>query len=243
MVKNILVLVTTWMFSFYAFAFDYLPKGSGEVVNHAYFSLSYIENHELSEWVAHKLTKRSITGRTKRTNNFRFDPKVSTKTVNGSDYRKSGFDRGHMVPAGDMKLNRTAMSESFYMSNIAPQRASFNRGIWRSLEERIRSWVRAEGQMYVITGPVLERGLPPLNHSGVSVPSLYYKIVLSLNGKPKMIGFLFENYGSKQPLRKFAVSVDSIEQMTGIDFFPALADDLESQLESQVRIDRWHFRK
>lgn len=220
--------------------FNYLPDANGEVVHHRYYSLSYIEEHEVSEWVAHKLTRSMVNGNARRQDNFRRDPLVSTETASSRAYRGSGFDRGHMAPAGDMKLNRTAMSESFYMSNMAPQNPSFNRGIWRELEEQIRRWVRDSGTMYIVTGPILYRGLRQLLPEGVSVPESFYKIVFDYDRR-KMIAFLFENRGSRRSLDSFVVSVDFIEELSGIDFFPALPDAIEDDLEFRSYPEDWEF--
>ncbi len=221
-------------------SFDYLPVGSGELVNHAYYSLSYIETHEVSEWVAHKLTHAMINGSTSRTNDYRKDPLVSTESASPTAYQGSGYDRGHLVPAADMKLNHTAMSESFYMSNLAPQLPGFNREIWLELEQKIRSWVDAFGTMYVVTGPVLHSGLTQLPPQGVSVPEQFYKIILDLK-RNRMIAFLLDNASSQEPLESFVVSVDYVENLTGVDFFPALPDCLEDYLEAYSFPGDWQF--
>lgn len=221
-------------------SFNYLPSSNGELVSHRYYSLSYIEEHEVSEWVAHELTRSMVNGRTRRRDDFRRDPMVSTETVSERAYRGSGFDRGHMAPAGDMKLNRLSMSESFFMSNMAPQSPGFNRGIWRELEEKIRSWVRESGTLYVVTGPILHKGLRQLLPEGVSVPEKFYKIVFDRDRK-KMIAFLFDNRRSRDPLEDFVVSVDYIEELSGIDFFPALPDPLEDRLEAFSYPGDWNF--
>ncbi len=121
-----LLLTLTYSLS----AQDLLPTSTtGQIVEHTYFTLSYSEDHEQAEWVYYELTPMLINGTQARTDNFRPDPKVSTVSAQLSDYKGSGYDRGHLCPAGDMKLNKTAMSETFYLSNMSPQEASFNRGI------------------------------------------------------------------------------------------------------------------
>ncbi len=112
----------------------------GYLIQHTYFTLSYSETNRQAEWVAYNLTPSFINGPQERTDNFKIDPKVKSNPVGSGDYSGSGYDRGHLCPAGDMKLNLTSMSESFYMSNMSPQDPSFNRGIWETLESRVRTW-------------------------------------------------------------------------------------------------------
>jgi endonuclease G len=96
--------------------------------------------------------KKTIT---KRKDNFRSDPKVKTGSAALSDYKGSGYDRGHLAPAADFKWSATAMSESFYMSNMSPQVPGFNRGIWKNIESTVRNWAVENDEIYIVTGPVL----------------------------------------------------------------------------------------
>tara|TARA_Y100000768_G_C23990477_1_gene692183 strand:+ start:4570 stop:5292 length:723 start_codon:yes stop_codon:yes gene_type:complete len=206
-----------------------------EVIDHSYYSLCYNEKHEQSQWTEHKLNKSLISGLQTRTNNFREDPKITSGSAGSRDYRGSGYDRGHLVPAGDMKENYTSMSESFFMSNMSPQKPGFNRGIWRVLEEEIRSWVK-NTELIVLTGPVLRSGLDQIK--GISIPDQFYKIVYHPQSG-RMIGFLLNNEYSRTPLEEFAVSVNEIEQLTGIDFFSNLPLEVQNKLESQRNYREW----
>ena len=121
------------------------------------FDLGYNEQYEQASWVVYVITREEVeSGQVDRTDNFRPDTSISTGSAELKDYRGSGFDRGHLAPAGDMKWDRTAMSESFLMSNMSPQEPSFNRGIWKRLEEQVRNWAIEKDSLFVITGPVLE---------------------------------------------------------------------------------------
>lgn len=216
---------------------------SQDFIQHRYYSLCYSDQHEQSYWTHHLLTIASVNGPQKRTNNFRSDPKIASGSAGRNDYRRSGFDRGHMVPAGDMKLNYQSMSESFFMSNMSPQSPGFNRGIWRRLEELVRSWVRSGRDMLVVTGPILEDGLPRVNNL-VSIPKYHYKIVFDhKNPKAqKMIAFLFPNEYSKDSIKSFATTVDHIEKMTGLNFFRNLSVKLQNKLESKIDLREWDFK-
>jgi endonuclease G, mitochondrial len=224
----------------------FLPeKSRGEIIHHTEFSLSYVEQHEQAEWVNYILTKEMIdSASVSRTNRFKADDKVSTGSAHPDDYKYSGYDRGHLCPAGDMKHSETAMHESFLMSNISPQIPSFNRNTWKRLEDRVRVWAVENDSLIIVVGGVLEDSLKKIGpDSAISVPNYFYKVILNnLFQKEKMIGFLFENKSSNAILKSFVVAVDSIEALTGLDFFPFLPDSLEEELESFVNIDSWSFK-
>ncbi len=223
---------------------DMLPTSTtGQIINHEFYSLSYSEEHEQAEWVAYELTKESlIIPNVKRTGNFRPDPKVRKASASDRDYRGSGYDRGHMAPAGDMAFSKEAMSQTFYMSNMSPQIRNFNGGIWRELEENVRDWAYKNKHLYVVTGPVLKGGIQErIGHNNVSVPKAYYKVILDYTEPDaKAIAFLMDNEISYQPLEKYAVTIDEVEAATGIDFFHALLDDeTEERLESSFNVRDW----
>ncbi|MEE9439513.1 MAG: DNA/RNA non-specific endonuclease [Saprospiraceae bacterium] len=228
---------------------SFLPESTtGEVIRHKYYTLSYDESHEQAEWVAYKLTKRSLQlPNVKRAREFRTDKAVSTQSARHNDYTRSGFTRGHMAPAGDMAFCKEAMQESFFMSNMSPQTKECNGGIWRELEEATRDWGYDNKEVYIVTGPVLSKGhiLKKIGRNKVSVPDLFYKIILD-NKAPdiKAIAFLIPNERSEKPLSEYAVTIDKVEEITGIDFFADYLDsDLENILESQFDISDWRIDK
>ena len=223
-----------------SFAQNYFPISEGEIVSHSHYTLSYNEDYEQAEWVYYELTKPMVYGHTPRRNNFRTDPNVSSGTAQKQDYYKSGFDRGHLAPAGDMKISERSMSESFYFSNISPQYPSFNRGVWRELETLVRAWVSEEGDVHVVTAGVLSDINNYIGLNRVGVPSQFYKIIFS-DIHHKMIGFVIPNRNIDGELDQYVVTVDYIENITGIDFFSQLDDKIESLLESNINIDEWDF--
>jgi endonuclease G len=222
---------------------DFYPKKkkADQLIKHTAFALCYDEKYEQAKWVAYRLTEEMCTGNnTKRSNNFRMDESVKTRSATPNDYKKSGYDKGHLCPAGDMSWSEITMSESFLMSNMSPQAPSFNRGIWKKLEEDVREWVKLNKELYIITAGVLEDSLNTIGESKVAVPNYYYKIVLDVHlPEYKAIAFVMPNRESKLPVFNYAVSIDSVEHLTGIDFFPALPDSLESVLESKIDINSW----
>ena len=218
------------------------PIANEEIVTHHALALSYNDKHEQPNWVLHLLTKDVLYGTVGRTNDFRIDPDVKSGTVDSVDYWDSGYDRGHMAPSADFRWSKTALSESFYYSNISPQVPELNRGSWSMLENQVREWSIDAKELYIVTGPVLEDGLPtlPQGTHRVSIPKLYYKIILDyFLPEYKATAFLFPNRDVYYDLSQFNVSIDSIEKITGIDFFPSLPDTLEARLEIQKGLKQW----
>ena len=214
-----------------------LPAGrsSDDIIRHDGYTLRYADQYKQPYWVAYPLLAYEITGDADRDREqFKPDPLVENGTALPSDYTKSGYDRGHLAPAGDFKFSQRMMRETFFMSNISPQAPQFNRGIWKQLEEQVRSWAFRDKGLYVITGPVLKPGLETIGKQNeVAVPEYFYKVILYCNAPQiRMIAFLMKNEESNEPLREFVVPVDEVERMTGLDFFPKIPDDLEQKLES-----------
>jgi endonuclease G, mitochondrial len=222
----------------------FLPKSSGgQILHYKGFSLEYDESKEQAKWVAYQLTRNEVTNKVaKRRDNFRPDPQVKTGTATLNDYKRSGFDRGHMVPAADLAWSYESMSDSFYLSNMSPQEPSFNRGIWRLLEEKVRDWAVERDLLYVLSGPIYKEDLGAIGQSHVDIPSHYFKIVFDYK-EPDIgiVAFMMANEGSKGPLSKFIVSVNEIEKLTGIDFFYQLEDEGEEVLENMISSTSWSW--
>jgi endonuclease G len=217
----------------YLFSFSLCAHANGlepighcdQKISHNYYKICYSWDHKQAFWTYHHLTKKSITGGSQRKNDYRMDSHLDDPVFK-YDYKNTGFDRGHLVPAGDMKLNKTAMSDSFYMSNMSPQRPSFNRGIWASLEVAVRNMVISLGDAYVVSAPILDNHLSQIK-SGVTVPKWYYKVIY-FPQKQLMKAYLLENKSHKgHKYSEYQVSVNQIEALTGYDFFAGLDDQLE----------------
>lgn len=207
-----------------------------EVIAHSYYVLSYNETHEQPNWVMYMITKKHVEGAIQRESAFTEDKDVTTKSAKSADYHRSGYDRGHICPAADMRLNMISMKESFYMSNISPQKHQFNAGIWLDLENHVRSLVKEHDTLYVVAGPVLKPGLPKIKgtYNEISIPESFFKIIYSKK-EGWMSGYLIShsvNYKNKKPLKEYAVSVDSIEKITEIDFFSKMPN--ENELERSI---------
>ncbi|MGE4584511.1 MAG: DNA/RNA non-specific endonuclease [Sphaerochaeta sp.] len=213
------------------------------LVTHPGYTLLYDEQFEQARWVAYYLSRDELYGSYERGDDFRSDPSIPTGSANLEDYKGSGYDRGHLIPAADLSWSEEAMSGSFFLSNMSPQEGSFNRGIWSELEATVRNFADTEGGVYVVTGPVLTDGpYKTIGKSKVAVPKEYYKVILDYQEpERKAIGFLLPNEGSKKDLKSFATSVDHVEEVTGLDFFPKLPDPLEKQLERSYDVSQWQF--
>ena len=244
MLHKQLVILILFPIALFSQNFNYLPKSPNkQIVEHTAYTLSYLEKYEQAEWVAYKLSCNMTKGGVERKNKFISDPLVKTGSALPSDYTKSGFDKGHLCACGDMTYSPKTMRESFYMSNMSPQAKSFNRGVWKKLEELVREWSCQDSLLYIVTGPVLKNNLKIIGkRNKVAVPELFYKIVLVHHGKiNKAIAFLIPNQSCKESLTTFVVSIDKVEAVTGIDFFPDLPDKLENELEKKSDIRKWRF--
>ncbi len=220
-----------------------------------YYSLCYRESYEQAEWSAECIESSMLEKNAARSNDFRPDEKISTGSATLADYKSSGYDRGHLVPAADMSFDQDAMSETFYMSNMSPQAPQFNRGIWVNLETQVRAWAQKFGKIYVVSGPVLNKSAEEFSSIGknqVSVPEFYYKVILAPvykddddkktpeNSDSVMaIGFIIPNQKCEKEFWDYAVSVDEVESITNIDFFSRLEDSLEIQVESAFQLENW----
>ena len=232
-----LIGLTLWFLPLFAVA-QYEPRAAGERVAHTYFSLDYNEQHEQPNWVYYRLTHDLVSGSTKRRDDFRPDPAVSTGSAALADYKGSPYDRGHLCPAADMKLDKTSMSETFFLSNMSPQDPSLNRGRWAQLEALVRGFVRDDRDtIYVVTGPLFFANKGAIGANEVTVPGYFYKAVYcpSRGG----IGFLMPNRKVAEPVASWVVSIDLLEALTGIDFFPQLADDVEDRIEQAADPAVW----
>lgn len=218
--------------------FDYLPKANkNQIVKHQFYSLSYSEEFEQAEWVAYFLENSSSQNHFERPF-FDKDPLVTTGSANWKNYKKSGYDKGHLCAAADMKRSKSAFEDTFLTSNVSPQRHDFNDGVWNRLEQKTRYWAQKYNGIYVVTAGVLTGNLETIGSENVAVPKYFYKILFR-KSDAKMIGFLVPHEASEKALYDFVASVDDIEKATGLDFYPSLNDVLENKLESKSDWKEW----
>ncbi len=220
-----------------------LPSSTtGAIAAHDHFILSYNEPFEQAEWVAYMLKKEHLTYEDRKRPYFIEDPKVKTKSADWRNYKGSGYDRGHLCPAGDRRFSEYAYKETFYTSNISPQDRDFNAGIWNRLEMQVRRWAKRYGEVFVVTGGVLEEGLEEIGEEDVDVPKYYYKIIAKGDMDDlEVLAFLMPSSESSKALQAFLVPIDEVERMTGLDFFEKLPDGIEAKLESTTTVAGWKF--
>ncbi|MBQ2123829.1 MAG: DNA/RNA non-specific endonuclease [Bacteroidaceae bacterium] len=213
------------------------------IVEHTGFTLSFNREHNNPNWVAWELTAQEVSGSLQRNDDFDPDPELpANHQVTHADYTKSGYDRGHMVPAADMKWSRKAMNDCFYMSNICPQTHTLNAGGWETLESACRRWAKQEGAVYIVCGPVYKGAKHKTigKDLKITVPEGFFKVVLSMReGKEKAIGFYYANSNAKQTMEQTATTVNEIEALTGMDFFVNINDKLEERIESTCSLKQW----
>lgn len=208
-------------------------------IEHTAFTISYLDNHKHAEWVSYCLIGEELkSANVKRKDNFKVDPKY-TACANDKDYAKSGYDRGHLFPAANACTGEI-MDESFYYTNMSPQVPSFNRGIWKRMEAKVRDWAIEYDTIYVVTGALLADNLDYIGNN-VSIPKYYYKVVLVNTVKCKQaLAFFIGNGDIKsKKLENFAVSVNIIELITGLNFCKNLDEELQKLVESEVDIANW----
>ena len=211
-----------------------------QILHRMAYTVSYNSTTKTPNWVAWHLTRDHASGSSQRNQEmFQEDHQVKNGPTN-SDYYNSGFDRGHMCPAGDNKWDRKALLETFYFTNMCPQVHSLNAGGWNDLEIACRKWARKYGDVYIVCGPVPQRTpIRTIGRNKVWVPREFFKVVLCLRGEgsPKAIGFIYPNASASRKMFSYAMSVDEVERITGIDFFPQLDDNVEDRIEA----DRGYF--
>lgn len=212
-----------------------------QVIVHKGYTVSYNKDTRLPNWVAYELTDVEVNGTCKRNSRFFPDPDAKGRQADNDDYRNTGWDKGHIAPAGDMKWDEQAMLESCYFTNVCPQKHNLNGGDWRTLEEKCRNYARRYGCVYIAAGPVVgEAKNGVIGRNLVVVPDAFYKVLLVCKeGKYEGVGFYFENVAGHKPLSVYVKTIDEIEAMTGIDFFFTLPDKLENEVESVVNDEIW----
>lgn len=218
------------------------PKGTPEqILKRTGYVASYNKATLLPNWVAWHLTAERTEGSAKRSGvDFAEDTEVPEPRATDWDYYNSGYDRGHMCPAADNKWSKKAMEESFLFTNMCPQNGNLNRGDWNEMEMACRKWAKKYGDLYIVCGPILYKGKhKTIGKNMVVVPEAFFKVVLRTGDDPQAIGFIYKNTSGNRPKDSYVNTVDEVERITGIDFFPSLPDDVEKNVEATADIANW----
>lgn len=215
------------------------------VVYHKGYTLCYNSDTHTSDWVAYELTAEETQALWPRTNDFRYDPDVLDVQAEHSDYRGTGWHRGHLAPAGDMKWDSVAMSESFYYTNISPQSHALNQGCWQTLENKVRKWAVQYERVYVCCGPIYTTNrYGTLGSTSVKIPDYYFKaLLIPVVGHYSAIAFIMENGEESQDLSQCACTVDALECILHRDLFCLLKDSLERKVESTIHWEDWGLER
>ncbi len=220
-----------------------LPAGTpSQVMDYTGFRLSFNKDNRTPNWVAWSLEDHETSGAQKRGNLFWGDERVEGTPL-PDDYKRSGYDRGHLCPAADQKWSQDAMHDCFVMTNMAPQARALNSGAWNTLEDMSRRWARRDGRLVIVAGPLYDKGDRERIGSGVRVPGAFYKAILAPDAKPaRAIAFVYPNMSAPGNMQNYSMSIDELEALTGYDFFSALPDDIENAVESSASFREWNKR-
>lgn len=212
-----------------------------QIVDYTGFTVSYNASVHMPNYVAWELNDRKLQSITSRKSNFETDVDVEG-CASPDDYRRSGYDRGHMMPAADAKWSEQAMTESHLLTNICPQDHKLNGGAWATLEANCRQWAARDSAIIIICGPVLTDRLTRTigQTNRIPVPERFFKVILApYANPPRGIGFLMNNGTNNGGVQTAAVSIDQIESITGYDFFAKLPDEIENDVEAQCAYHEW----
>ncbi len=222
-----------------------LPSSlSSEIIDYEGYTVSFNKDNHTPNYCAWELTADETNGQIKRSNKFQTDYKVKG-CPSTSDYTHSGYDRGHMVPANDMKWSEQSMNDCFYMTNICPQQHELNNGAWKTLELKSQDWARRDGILYIIAGPIYtDNDRERIGETGVRVPSSFYKVIVAPNiSEPRGIAFVYPNMQSPGNMKDYSCTIDQVEELTGLDFFPNLSPELEHEIESIADFKEWNRKR
>ena len=214
-----------------------VPSNDAVLLCRKAYLLSHSSEYKEPRWVVYHITKEHSKKMVKRLDNFKADPDLRKgERAELKDYRTSGYDRGHIMPAADASWNQDAMQETFYLSNIAPQVGlGFNKGIWKELEEKIRKWAKERGELYIYAGPIFAfKDVKTIGLNHVAVPTHFFKIVFDPQ-KVEAIAFICPNVSLKSgTIQYYIVSIKDIEQRTGFDFLSALGKGVQQKIEANI---------
>lgn len=212
-----------------------------QILKRVAYTASYNSDLRIPNWVAWQLTGAHTEGKNKRAGvKFQEDTDVPLPRAVDFDYVRSGYDRGHLCPSADNRWDATAQEQSFLLTNVCPQDHNLNVGDWHELENLCRKWAKTYGSIYIVAGPVLFKGKhKTIGKNKVTVPEAFFKVVLCMEGEPKAIGFIYRNESGNRPKSYYVNTIDDVERITGIDFFPALPDNVEKAVEATCNLEEW----
>jgi len=218
------------------------PIDNENVYEYIAHKIEFSPLHIQARWVGYYISKERLEAKKVKRKGFSFmeDKRIKGGSAKDSDYKKSGYDRGHLAPSRDMAFSKETLFESFLFSNISPQVPQFNRGKWLELEKFARNIAIKHNLVYVVTGPIFKKNIKKIGKSKIDVPSHFFKALLFYNEeKIEAIGFIMPNEKLQEELHFFACSIDYLEKEAEIDVFPSLPDEIEEKIEKDYNSDFW----
>lgn len=214
-----------------------------QVVEHVGYTVSYNSDWRIPNWVAYELTAEEVQGVEPRGNDFVPDPDI-IGSPSTDDYKNSGYDRGHMAPAADMKWSKQAMTESFYTSNICPQNQNLNKGDWKDLEEHVRNMATKYDHIYIACGPIVSAKPKTIGQYScidrIAVPDAFFKAILRQKDESwSALGFMMPNQAGHKELSSYAMSIEELEMIIDMDLFYNLPNDIEEHVERTFNLTDW----
>jgi len=216
------------------------------IIEHMGYTVSYNSSLRIPNWVAYELLDSELYGDFDRREKFTPDPDLKGRQAYDSDYVRSGWDRGHMAPSGDMKWSSQTQTECFYLTNVCPQNHNLNSGAWNDLEKQVRYECRYYKSIWVVCGPVVGRGVHgTIGSNKVQVPDGFFKALLARkkNGAYTAVGFYFANESGTKALANYAMSVDELEEIVGMDLFYNLDYEVQNEVESTYDLWDWRIKE
>ena len=206
-----------------------IPRGvANQVLQYQSIRVNFNPSLRIPNCVAYELTATMVDmadapGHENRKNyNYARDPKVKECPENW-EYRGSGYSRGHMAPAMDMRWDKTAMAQCFYMTNMCPQDTKLNNDHWRVLEEKVHRWAKRDKRILVFTGPIMGKSPKRIgkNKADIAVPDAFFKVVYAPE-QGRAIAFIYPNQPCPGGISKYAVTVAEVERRTSLTFSSAI---------------------
>ncbi len=245
-IYKISLILSTLLFSCLSYGNIWIPeyKQDDQIIHHKYYSLKYNKLTKQADWVAFSITREMIIkGKNKLTYLFKPDPLISSlESSSIKDYLNSGYVCGQLCPSALMQISPKAMDESFYMSNITPQDPYFNYYVWNTLKSKIKQWALNNKEIFIVTGPIFNETDKKIKigKNGIIIPNAFFCVILDFRiSKSKAIAFIFPNKETDTSFQSYATTIDNVEDVTGINFFPELPRHIEQDLESKYDYNLW----
>lgn len=205
------------------------------------FRVSFNKDNHTANWVAWELLGTETDGRESRSNTFWQDEDIEGCPTT-DDYRRSGYDRGHLCPAADQKWSAQAMTDCFSMANMTPQDHALNSGAWKTLESKERLWAQRDSAILIVAGPVYTASdTERIGANGVRVPGAFFKVLAApYSDQPRGIAFVYPNMTAPGNMENYVMTIRDVEKMTGFDFFHSLPEELENEIETTASFRDWN---